>query len=354
MNADQPSCHVSVNSLYWGDRHPHTTSIWVIKSCSVWSLVTVPMGAQALVSCSLTASFYGPTLRWKTHRLPHCGWSPWVTWQGLGGLSAWWLLQILVEACCWAVSWLWVETVRPPSVGDVHSSFSVLWWCYHVLLLLEHYVRCWQLASAEWWLDVLFSAGVQDVDATHFGVFTTIMLNPAFPLNVIQASTAANCTSNSWCVAFRLCQVISTFHHVTCISLLNSLFWDCWLTTALTPLNCWCGVSFIISLNSLSSALMVLVSHLCHSGLALISVLALLGWHMCPFCVLLSWCLVLGFHSTCITPPELLVMLDPSSVPLLAQVVMTISIGCNERLMQARWYHPRPLSCSTPVTLCDL
>jgi hypothetical protein len=44
---------------------------------------------------------------------------------------------------------------------------------------------------------VLFSAKIQDVDASSFGVITTIMLIPAFHLNLIQASTAANCISNS-------------------------------------------------------------------------------------------------------------------------------------------------------------
>jgi hypothetical protein len=148
------------------------------------------------------------------HSIEKLWWSTWVTWIRHSGLSAWWLMQILVEACHWSVSWLWVETVRSQSL-DFHSSCSVLWWCYRMLLPVERHVERWQLASAEWWVNVLFSAGVQDVDASDFGV---IILIPDFLLNLIWSSTAGICISNSWYVAFRLCQVISTFHHVTYIS----------------------------------------------------------------------------------------------------------------------------------------
>lgn len=143
------------------------------------------------------------------------------------------------------------------------------------------------------------------------------MLIPAFPLNFIQVSTAASCISNFWCVAFRLCQVISTFHHVTCISLLNSLFWAYWLTHCLDTLKLlvWCVFYYFIKFTLVSpngtcftfvSFMTGIPLHFSSSWLACVSFLS------SSLLVFSSWFL-LGFHSRSITPPELLVMSDPSS-----------------------------------------
>jgi hypothetical protein len=65
--SDRPSCHASVDSLFLGDQHLHTTRIWVIRFFGAWSPVTVLMVAPVLTSHNFTAghaaAFAAPSFR---------------------------------------------------------------------------------------------------------------------------------------------------------------------------------------------------------------------------------------------------------------------------------------------------
>jgi hypothetical protein len=59
-----------------------------------------------------------------------------------------------------SLAWLWLMTGGLLPAGDVHNSPSVLWQYPCMMLQLEYFVGCQQLASAEWQVNAWFSWGL--------------------------------------------------------------------------------------------------------------------------------------------------------------------------------------------------